>query len=271
MPLTVTRPSFSFTGSKKYYFDNNQLTTHFFNALSATFPAGEQFFVDSVRAFREKLPRTAPFQKDISGFIGQEAMHTIAHNAFNKYATEHGIPLDTLEIGTEHLLRIAKKVLSPRQQLAATVCLEHYTAIMAGKLLVDAKFNERIYGELREMWLWHATEEVAHAHVAWDLYHSKEVGGTYLERTYMMVITSAVFLAAIASMTSGLVTHDAPRPLDFRKGLGYLIGRKGFLTELIPDYLQFFRPSFHPNDHTRGVLNAVAASNLRPCEQGQHQ
>ncbi|MGO4611605.1 metal-dependent hydrolase, partial [Variovorax sp. 2RAF20] len=52
--------------------------THFINALSIFFPAGERFFMDSVRHYRDQL--TDPeLKRAVAGFIGQEAMHTREH------------------------------------------------------------------------------------------------------------------------------------------------------------------------------------------------
>ena len=49
--------------------------THFFNALSLLFPAGERFFMDSVRNYRDQIDDPV-LKKQVLGFIGQEAMHT---------------------------------------------------------------------------------------------------------------------------------------------------------------------------------------------------
>ena len=56
--------------------------TEIMNALSTLFPEGEQFFVDSVRHYKDQI--TDPvLQAEIVGFVGQEAMHSKEHEAFN--------------------------------------------------------------------------------------------------------------------------------------------------------------------------------------------
>ncbi|MET0507176.1 MAG: metal-dependent hydrolase [Burkholderiaceae bacterium] len=42
-----------------------------------SFPAGEQFFINSVRAAQKVLPpeKCAALETEIRGFVGQEAMH----------------------------------------------------------------------------------------------------------------------------------------------------------------------------------------------------
>src|SRR5947199_6751782 len=69
--------------------------TAIYNALSTTFPAGEAFFVESVRAFRDG---TAPkLAEEIRAFTTQEAIHSREHDAFNRRATTAGYDLSKLE------------------------------------------------------------------------------------------------------------------------------------------------------------------------------
>src|SRR4249919_4042034 len=69
--------------------------TAIYNALSTTFPVGEAYFVESVRAFREGAP--PKLAEEIKGFTTQEAIHSREHDAFNKRATSSGYDLKKLE------------------------------------------------------------------------------------------------------------------------------------------------------------------------------
>src|SRR5215813_1594300 len=69
--------------------------TAIYNALSTTFPAGEAFFVESVRAYRDGAP--PKLAEEIKGFTTQEAIHSREHDAFNKRATNAGYDLSALE------------------------------------------------------------------------------------------------------------------------------------------------------------------------------
>jgi predicted metal-dependent hydrolase len=51
--------------------------TAIYNALSTTFPAGETFFVESVRSFRDGAP--PKLAEEIKGFTTQEAIHSREH------------------------------------------------------------------------------------------------------------------------------------------------------------------------------------------------
>ena len=57
------------------------IATAFYNALSVTFPRGEAFFVESVRAFRDGVP--PKLEREINAFIKQEVMHSREHVSFN--------------------------------------------------------------------------------------------------------------------------------------------------------------------------------------------
>src|SRR5688500_17184178 len=69
---------------------------HFFNALSIFFPEGEKFFIDSVRHFRDRIDSPA-LQRDVKGFVGQEAMHSREHRRYNAALERLGLPVEKLE------------------------------------------------------------------------------------------------------------------------------------------------------------------------------
>ena len=56
-------------------------STAMFNALSMSFPFGEQFFIDSVRDAMAMLSPylQAQHKAEVKGFIGQEATHRRIH------------------------------------------------------------------------------------------------------------------------------------------------------------------------------------------------
>lgn len=71
------------------WFNTDPVLTHFRNALSISFPEGEQFFADSVRHFRDVV-KDKERQQEISGCIGQEAMHSLEHRSFNAMLAAQG-------------------------------------------------------------------------------------------------------------------------------------------------------------------------------------
>src|SRR3546814_8693852 len=57
---------------------------------------------------------------------------------------------------------------APIASLAATMALEHFTAILAHELLKDSRHLASADAETAAMWRWHATEEIEHKGVAYD-------------------------------------------------------------------------------------------------------
>ncbi len=103
-----------------------------YNALSITFPKGEAFFVESVRAFRDGAP--PKLAEEIRAFTTQEVMHSREHVAFNKRAVDAGYDFAPLEKRVDERLE-ETKTRPPIVNLAATMALEHFTAILANQLL----------------------------------------------------------------------------------------------------------------------------------------
>src|ERR1041384_3929338 len=80
--------------------------TAIYNALSSTFPIGEAYFVESVRAFRQGTP--PKLAEEIKAFTTQEAIHSREHDAFNKRAEHAGYDLSKLEQRVEERLAGAR-------------------------------------------------------------------------------------------------------------------------------------------------------------------
>lgn len=252
----VRRMDFTFSDVPRYWFNNDPFLTHFLTSLSSLFPEGEQFFVDSVRAVRDDIDDPV-MQKEISAFIGQEAMHSKEHKAFNDYANAQGINVEYLHKRVGFLLGIVKKTLTRKQQLAITCALEHFTATVAAQLLRRDDWSERMHDPvMRKMWLWHAIEESEHKAVAFDVY--QKVGGDYATRAFFMVMASTILAIVAGEQQLRLMAQDKQlfNVISWGKGLWSLFGRKGFMSERTMDFLDYFRPNFHPNDHDSDALEA---------------
>ncbi len=250
------RMDFEFDPAKvtRYYYDNNPFHSTFMTALSALFPEGESFFVESVRAYRDQI--TDPVLKaQVSGFIGQEAMHSKEHKAFNDAATAQGYPVEKMDKELGKVLGLGQKILPKSVQLAITVALEHYTAIIAEMLLRDGDVQRRFSPEMFQLWAWHALEENEHKVVAYDVY--QQTVGSYALRVGTMVPVTAIFFAVVFTNHARLLQHDG-QLFNFRQNLPALKylwnGRKGVFSRLLPQYLDFFRRDFHPNQHDTDAL-----------------
>ena len=245
--ITVRRREFDFNKSPKYFFKKNKFITHFLNALSTSFPPGEDFFVRSVRRFRKN--DKSQLEKDISAFIGQEAFHSLAHKAMNEYASKFDLPLEQIQTALDVAIKAIETQLTPKQCLAITIALEHYTAVMGEELLTNPKWLEGMAMPHKELWRWHASEEVEHKSVAFDVYRKN--CNDYLTRITTMTIMHVVFLTVILIITGGLMIQDKEmsrlEKIDQTMyGLWLLFGPNGFLTNISKKLPQYYMPGFHP-------------------------
>src|ERR1700677_820620 len=104
--------------------DGDLISGHVIMALSSVFPDGEDYFVRSVRHYRDQISDPA-LKRQVSGFIGQEAVHGREHRVFNDRLHELGYPTKFYERMTKRGLTFREKLLPPKSNLAATAALEH--------------------------------------------------------------------------------------------------------------------------------------------------
>ncbi len=261
----VRRMNFNFDHVPEYWANNSAGITHFMTALSALFPDGEKLFIDSVRAVRyhPAIKDNEALQKEISAFIGQEAMHTQEHVGFNASAQKYGHDVAKYERETGRLIQATRKwfaravkpfgMTQEMVDLTATTALEHFTATIASELLRNPHIQELMTDPtMSYMWYWHAVEENEHKAVAFDVYEG--VFGTgvkaYALRSTALVIAMTLILSAQSSFVIRLLKNDGKLNL---KELGIIYKyayspSKGIIAGMTKEMLAYFRPSFHPND-----------------------
>lgn len=261
----VRRMAFEFDQVPEYWMQGSAGLTHFMTALSALFPAGEKFFIDSVRAVRyhPAIKDIQELQKEISAFIGQEAMHTQEHVGFNASAQKYGHDVECLDRYTDKVIQGARKVFAgvgkpfgitqEMVDLTATTALEHFTATIATQLLRNSHIQELMSDDtMKTMWLWHAIEENEHKAVAYDVFEGVFGQGTkaYLLRTSSLVAAMLTLFVVQNYFLFRLLKEDKQLNLEAFKAIyTYAYSpSKGIITGMGLEMLAYFRPGFHPND-----------------------
>jgi predicted metal-dependent hydrolase len=228
--------------------EGDLILSHLAASLSAVFPDGEDFFVRSVRRFRDQI--TDPeLKRQVTGFIGQEAMHGREHRVFNDRLDQLGYPTKRYERITKKGLAIRERLLSPASNLAATAALEHFTATLA-ELVLSSEETRDLFGneEVRNLFLWHALEESEHKAVAFDVY--KAVGGTERMRVFTMNVLTFGFVGGmtLAVIGSLLLDRATYRPGNLRRSWRVVRRSPLMRRSLWKQLRDYNRPDFHPDD-----------------------
>ncbi|MFV5385831.1 metal-dependent hydrolase [Acinetobacter junii] len=177
-----------------FYYEDNNVVTSLFVVLSAMFPPGEMFFIESVRNVRDQIT-DEKLLEDIRNFIAQEAFHSREHKSLNEHLIQSNYP-EVVEIEALTKARLDKFRKLPKvEQLAATVVMEHFTATLARLLLTDPLIKQKTTQESRNLWEWHALEELEHKSVAFDAL--KAIGGNTVRNRRIALIRVARFIAPI--------------------------------------------------------------------------
>ena len=224
--------------------------TAWFNALSMSFPVGEQFFIDSVRTGFKSLPpeSQATLKDEVQGFVGQEATHRRIHALFNAQIQKHGL-VNEWEPRAIERLRLMQGS-DPRHGLAITAANEHFTALFAEWMLSHPELLDGCEPRLQALWLWHSAEEAEHKSTAFNLYQS--LGGSHAWRVKWMRRVTVIFLTDTLRQTISNLRQDGTlwRWGTWRSGLHLLVGHGGLLRSSFRPWLAYFRRDFHPDQQS---------------------
>ena len=228
--------------------DGDLIPSHLAATLSAVFPDGEDFFVRSVRRFRDQI--TDPdLKRQVAGFIGQEAVHGREHRAFNDRLDQLGYPTKRIERIVKRSLEIRERWMSPKSNLALTAALEHFTATLAELVLTSEEARAQFgHQAVLDLFLWHALEESEHKAVAFDVYRA--VDGGELLRVITMKVLCAAFTTgmAVAMVVSLLGDRDTYRHGNLRRSWRTFRHSPIMSRALWRQLRDYNRPDFHPDD-----------------------
>ncbi|MEI9996505.1 MAG: metal-dependent hydrolase [Rhizomicrobium sp.] len=253
-------------GGARWWMGRDPVASIFYDVLSASFPQGERFFMDSVRHYRDRAP--AALQAQIAGFLTQEALHTREHIVFNRQIEAGGYDLARIEAHLRGVLGWARSR-KPVEQLAATAALEHFTAILAHELLADPRHLAQAPPEARRLWRWHAIEEIEHKAVAYDtfLFVTDDLSAwrRWALRSYGMLAATILFFRFLAFGLGDLFAQDGIRGgRTWLRWLHFAFVRPGMLRRVMGRYATYYRPGFHPWHVDDRALTAAADRELQP-------
>jgi len=256
----------------RYWHSDDPVLTHFFNAMQATFPQGERFFIDSARDARDAIGEenlTPEAREDVKRFIRQEAIHGKAHDDWNAVLIGLGYArMKEFDEDIEKDRTWARKNIGAKWRISMTAAAEHMTASFARVMLhkrPDLVNNAQ--SPVRELLLWHALEEVEHKAVCFDLY--QQLHGGYRLRATGMVFAFIDFMRHIYERQVYLLKEDGLWNFRNRvKLMTQVWGPGGIVASLTPYLLEYFKPGFHPWDtDERPAFEALFGREVRKVSE----
>ncbi|MFT3857900.1 MAG: metal-dependent hydrolase [Aquabacterium sp.] len=237
------------------FYDHNPLASLLFVVFSGIFPPGERFFMESVRHFRDQI-QDPVLKAQVSGFMGQEALHGREHERLNDLFRARGLDVDLparyVRFGLRQLERF-----SPRLQLACTTMMEHFTAHLAEQWLTDKALSESSDPEMLKLWYWHALEELEHKSVAYDVFDL--IGGTQKERKQAGWLVGIFVMLPVAASWLHLLIKEGQlfNAKENRRGWKALFGRGALISKVLRHMPSYWRRNFHPSQQkTKAIEEA---------------
>ncbi|MBX3188241.1 MAG: metal-dependent hydrolase [Labilithrix sp.] len=267
-------PRLGFSRVPRHWFAHGAVgsaaATHVANGVNLLFPAGERFFVRSVRHYLDRLddPELAA---QVKGFFGQEGRHAQAHERFFDTLRDQGYDVDAILGPYERVAYgVLEKNVTPAIRLAVTVALEHFTAIMAEDALKGGVLDHA-HPAMRQLLEWHALEELEHKAVAFDVLRA--VNPSYALRVAGMAIGALAlggfWIVATRALLAqdGISLREALRDLTrLRKAAekaGRTVSAKPIFTRVfLRGIAEYLRPGFHPTDKDHAPLVARTLERL---------
>jgi uncharacterized protein len=241
-------------GFARHWHGGDAFLSQYYNALSMSFPVGEQSFIDAVKGGLVLLndlpdtPENARLRLDAAQFIGQEATHRHVHGLYNAQLEKQGLVNRWQHWATRRIDYGRKHNINARHLLAITAAYEHCTAVFADGTLRYGSWFDAAEPRMATVWRWHAAEETEHRAVAFDLYQA--TGGNYAWRIRWYLYVLVLFALDAARQTVLNLWHDGTL---FKLGTWwsaakFFWGHNGAIWRCTGPLLTYFKRDFHP-DH----------------------
>jgi predicted metal-dependent hydrolase len=195
-------------------------------------------------------------------------MHSREHVAFNRRAVEAGYDVAPLEARVDYRIEETKSR-PPIVNLAATMALEHFTAILANQLLGNPRHLRGADPESAALWRWHSMEEIEHKGVAYDTWLHATRNWPRRKRwtvksLVMLKVTKNFFVERTHGALMLLAQDGIKGPRAWAGLFWYAMVSPGMFRKILGGWVKFFLPGFHPWKHDDRKLIAEGERSLEP-------
>lgn len=251
-PIRVRKMGFDFSDVPRHWFFESAWATHIANGLNMVFPAGERFFIRSVKHYLDAIADDPELVARCRAFFGQEGSHGHEHEKAFAVLESQGFDIKSwLEWYEGHAFQQIERRFPPHLRLAATAALEHLTATLAETGLTTDELDHA-HPVMRDLLRWHACEEIEHKSVAFDVL--QRVDDRYWVRIAGMVLGVASLMYYWRSAAKTLMDQDGVTPEQARRERREARARGQNRSFLWRGFMAYLRPGFHPDDHDNYAL-----------------
>ncbi|MGH6889569.1 MAG: metal-dependent hydrolase [Rhizomicrobium sp.] len=239
------------THDSRWWLGNDPIATAYYNAFSASFPQVERYFIDAVRRYRDLAG--PQLRKEMAAFIAQEAVHSREHLSFNRAAICKGYDLSKIDDYMKGTLDWAR-TRSPLTQVGSAAALEHFTTILAREAIANPRHLESAPAEIRQLWCWHAGEEIEHKSVAFDTFLLASEGMTarrrWLLRCSIMIYSTYLLLDYMLRGVATFFRQDGIASVGtWLRFASFALVTPGVIRRVLIPYFGWYLPGFHPWRH----------------------
>ncbi len=232
----------------RHWHSGDPVATAWYNSVSASLPRGEAFFIDTMRMFRDDVPEK--LAAEMKAFTTQEINHTREHVAFNRLVADHGYNVESIDQGIQVMLALTEG--RPKEfNLAITIALEHFAAIISHHLLSDPRYLDGADPVAADIWRWHATEEIEHKGITYDVWLHATKDWSRLKRyrvkTLMAALITKKYFGNRIRDAIGLLEQDGfTRRQAKWKLYAFLWWKPGMMRRMFGEWAKILMPGFHP-------------------------
>ena len=248
-PIEVRTPELDFEADiPRHWLGGNPVASHAFNGLNLVFPDGERFFIKAVRdCANDSLDPT--LRQEIRAFSGQEGRHAHEHERWFEIMERQGYEISGFLRVFHGFITWTNRLMPAPLRLAITAGAEHYTATFGAFALQDPLLDEA-HPTMRRLILWHATEEIEHKHVAFDVLKATHPS-LWLRRLGYVLATLDLF-GFSAFATRMLLRQDVKAGRLEPEGVAAArqelrAVESGFAGPMRERIRAYWRRDFHPN------------------------
>ncbi|MBL8033056.1 MAG: metal-dependent hydrolase [Leptospiraceae bacterium] len=233
----------------KHWFGDSAFLSHVLNTWTAIFPDAERYFV---RWSKKALASVtdAQIKKDIQGFIGQETMHANQHEKLWDLLRAQGYNLDpVLWVVQKVAFDWIEKAMPDKANYALVAGLEHFTAMFGEIYFENPELMNKMHGEMKRLFEWHAAEEIEHKAVAYD--QLMQIDDSYALRTGVMNLAVVGLYLITFGNAFYFMAQDRSlfNPKEWLTIADVFFGKYDLARKTLVKFLEYYKPGFHPWDN----------------------